>query len=149
MLNMSNVKKFIDQMTVEVGKDSLEYDLIKGYVKTSDDVKHFNKVAKTITDYYGQPLINSILYFIEDQLLKELTPDQWLAISEAASESKQGLLDLIRLNGIDDYDCYQFVQDYFNDEMIKDFVDNVFSGNVEDIRYQLVQYYNDLEQKTA
>ncbi|MBU5444194.1 hypothetical protein [Paenibacillus sp. MSJ-34] len=140
------MKEFFGRIEKEVGHESLELALLKQYVKTEEDISHFNKIAIPLCDlpdYGRQPLINAIVYYIEDKVLQDQTLDGWQQLYNAAFESKQGLLDLIREDGIDSYDTYQFVDKCFTDQMVQHF-GQAFSGDLDSLDYELVQYYNKL-----
>lgn len=61
---------YFEEVANEIGKDSLEYMLLKKYVTNKEQLKHFNKIAIVITDHPYKPLMDSIIYFIESLLLK-------------------------------------------------------------------------------
>jgi hypothetical protein len=124
--------------------------LIQAYVKTQNDEKHLNKIINRLTVEEGQPMINSILHYIEDKLLGSQTLDHLEAVYNSAFHSKNGLLDLLREEGIDGYDTYQFVADCFDDEMVRDFMQNYFDGDLNTLDFQLVDYYDEyIEQKAG
>ncbi|WP_110932370.1 hypothetical protein [Paenibacillus bouchesdurhonensis] len=142
------MKKFFESQMEEVGTDSLEYTLLKQYAKTPEDVSRFCKIANRITSADRQPLMSAILYYIEDKVLDTLTTNQLDIIFSLAFESKQGLLELIRLDGINSFDTYQFVDECYTDEITKQF-GQVFSGDFDLLDYELFEFFEYLNPADA
>jgi hypothetical protein len=126
-----------------VGTDSLEYVMVKKYIQNEEDVRNFDKISLHLQD---EPIINQIIFYVEWKLLMDKWSENWLEMYQEAFKSKEGLIDLIKLNAVENPDILvylDFVDEYFTDEMTQDFLKNHFSGDFDRIEQELLDYYHE------